>query len=121
MGQIDRSFVAIGLIWLILGMALGIYMGITGDNKYLTVHVAMLLGGFVVLSFYGLIYRAWPAMNAGPLPKLQFWLAVAGELAIAIGTIMIVNDGSVALVAIGSVAALAAAMMMSCLFVTRAH
>ncbi len=121
MGQIDRSFVVIALLWLVLGMALGIYMGIANDNKWVTVHVAMLLGGFVVLTVYGVLYRLWPAMNGGALPKAQFWLAVVGALALVIGAAIIVNNGGIALAAIGSFMALAAALLMGWLFVSRAH
>ena len=121
MGQIDRSFVAIGLIWLILGMTLGIYMGIANDNKWVTVHVAMLLGGFVVLTVYGALFRLWPAMNSGAVPKIQFWLGVTGTLLLAAGAAILVNNGGVALAAIGSFMALGAAILMAWLFFSRAH
>ena len=121
MAKIDRGFVVSGLAWLILGMILGIYMGITNDNRYVTVHVAMLLGGFVVLTFYGVLYRLWPAMNAGMIPRVQFWLAVLGAVALVIGAAMIVNNGGVALAAIGSFSAIGSAILMGWLFVTRAH
>src|SRR5690349_4483386 len=121
MEEIDRGFVVSGLGWLILGMILGIYMGITNDNQYVTVHVAMLLGGFVVLTFYGVLYRLWPAMNVGLVPRVQFWLAVLGAIALVIGATILVNNGGVALAAIGSFSAIAAAILMGWLFVTRAH
>jgi hypothetical protein len=120
MQKLDRSFVVIGLLWLVLGMALGIYMGIAGDNKYVTVHVAMLLGGFVVLTLYGLLYRLWPGMGAGGIAQAQFWLGVVGALLLVIGAAIIVNNGGVALAAAGSFMALAAALMMVWLFVTKA-
>jgi hypothetical protein len=66
MANVDRAYVTIGLAWLVLGMLLGFYMGATGDNKYLDVHVAILLGGFVVLTFYGVLYRLWPGLRADP-------------------------------------------------------
>src|SRR5215471_11931754 len=121
MGPIDRSFVVIGLLWLVLGMALGIYMGIANDNKYVTVHVAMLLGGFVVLTLYGLLYRLWPGLNAGALAKAQFWLGVLGALLLVIGAAIIVNNGGVALAAVGSFMALAAALLMVWMFATEAR
>jgi hypothetical protein len=31
-------------------------MGASGDNRFLDVHVAMLLPGFVVLTLYGALY-----------------------------------------------------------------
>ena len=44
--EIDRAYVAIALLWAIVGMLLGLYMGIAADTKLLTVHVAMMLSGF---------------------------------------------------------------------------
>jgi len=67
MAHIDRAFVGVGLAWLILGMVLGLYMGITANNQLLIVHIAMLMPGFVVLAIYGFIYRLWPALKESPL------------------------------------------------------
>ena len=63
MFEIDRAYVAMALLWAVAGMLLGLYMGIAADNKLLTVHVAMLLSGFVTLAIYGMAYRLWPAMK----------------------------------------------------------
>lgn len=119
MARIDRAFVAIGLAWLILGMLLGFYMGARGDNTYLDVHVAMLMGGFVVLTVYGLLYRLWPAMKKSSLAKAQFWIAVTGVLGIVAGTIQMVLGGGVGLVAVGSALAIVGAVLMSWLFIAR--
>ena len=33
--EIDRSYVAVALLWAVVGMLLGLYMGIVADNKLL--------------------------------------------------------------------------------------
>ena len=119
MANIDRAYVTIGLVWLILGMILGFYMGATGDNKYLNVHVAMLLGGFVVLTFYGVIYRLWPALKDGALAKAQFWIAAIASLLIPVGTILIANQMGIAVAAGGSALAIIGAVLMLWIFWSR--
>ena len=119
MAQIDRNLVAIGLGWLVLGMLLGLYMGASNDTRLLQVHVAMLMGGFVVITTYGVLYRLWPAMKTGSLAKIQFWIAVISSVGIAAGTVQrALNDG-VVLVAFASVLAIVGAVLMGWLFMTR--
>src|SRR5262245_33665287 len=93
MAQIDRAFVGVAVIWLVLGMALGLYMGITANNQMLTVHVTMVLSGFVVLAIYGMIYRLWPALKETPLAKAQFWVATIGVLGQVIGAYQFATSG----------------------------
>ena len=120
MANIDRAYVTIGLVWLLLGMLIGFYMGATGDNKYLNVHVAILLGGFVVLTFYGVIYRLWPTLKDGALARVQFWLAAIASLLIPIGASMIVNQMGSAVAAVGSALAIVSAALMLWSFWSRA-
>ena len=119
MVKIDRAFVTAGLLFLVLGMLLGFYMGASGDNKYLTVHVAILLGGFVVLTFYGVIYRLWPALKRGTLVRAQFWIALLGALTVAVGAALIANQMGVAVAAVGSAFAILGAVLMLWIFATR--
>ena len=116
MGNIDRAYVTIGLVLLVLGMLLGFYMGATGDTKYLDVHVALLLGGFVVLTIYGFMYRLWPTLKHGTIVKAQFWSAAIGALTVPVGTVMIANQMGVAVAAAGSILAIIGAVLMWWIF-----
>ena len=120
MANIDRAYVSIALAWLIAGMILGLYMGASTDNEYLDVHVAMLLGGFVVLVVYGVLYRLWPALKEGAVAKIQFWVAAAGSLGLVIGAALIVNQMGIAVAAVSSVLAIIGAILMAVQFWTRA-
>ena len=121
MAHIDRAFVGVGLIWLILGMVLGLYMGITANNQLLVVHVAMLMSGFVVLTIYGVIYRLWPALKESALAKAQFWIAVIAVLGQVIGAYQFATSGGtqIAVIASSSVLAILAGVLMAWLFLTR--
>ena len=121
MAHIDRAFVGVGLIWLILGMVLGLYMGIAANNQLLVVHVAMLMSGFVVLAIYGFIYRLWPALKESALAKAQFWIAVIAVLGQVIGAYQFATSGGtqVAVIASSSVLAILAGVLMGWLFLTK--
>ena len=121
MAQIDRAFVGVSLGWLILGMVLGLYMGITASNQLLVVHVAMLMSGFVVLAIYGVIYRLWPGLKASPLAKAQFWMAVIAVLGQVIGAYQFATSGGteIAIIASSSVLAIVAGIAMAWVFWTR--
>src|SRR5215469_15998051 len=106
MAKVDRAFVTVGLVLLLLGMLLGFYMGASGDTKYLDVHVALLLGGFVVMMTYGFLYRLWPQLKTGPLVQAQFWSAVAAALSLPVGAAMVINMMGVAVAAVGSILAI---------------
>jgi hypothetical protein len=119
MFEIDRAYVAIALLWAVAGMLLGLYMGIAADNKLLTVHVAMLLSGFVTLAIYGMAYRLWPAMKKSPLALAQFWITAIGSAGVIAGSYFFATSGSVPLAAIGSVAMIIGSALMSWLFIAR--
>jgi hypothetical protein len=121
MAQIDRAFVGVALAWLILGMALGLYMGIAANNQLLTVHITMLLPGFVVLSIYGAIYRLWPALKESGLAKAQFWIAVVAVLGQVIGAYQFAISGGteIAIIASASVLALLGGLLIGWLFLTK--
>jgi hypothetical protein len=119
MARIDRAYVTIGLALLVLAMLLGFYMGAAADNKYLNVHVALALGGFVVLTIYGVLYRLWPSLKDAVLAKAQFWSAVIGALLLPVAAAMIANQMGIAVAVVGSVLAIVGAILMLWIFWSR--
>jgi len=120
MVSFDRAFVAVGLAWLIIGMIFGLYMGATNSEQFVTVHVAMMLPGAVVLILYGMIYRGWPALNDNGLARAQFWSAVISVFGLVFGAFQFVTSGgqNIVLVASASVLAIIAALLMGWMFLT---
>jgi hypothetical protein len=119
MMSIDRAYMAIALMLLIVGEALGLYMGIGNDMRLRPVHITMVLPGFVTLALFGAMFRLWPAMKAGPLAAVQFWLGVLSTVGAVIGSYLQVTSGSIALLAVSSIVALASAVVLMWLFWTR--
>ena len=120
MAQIDRAYVGVALVMLIVGEVLGFYMGMQNDMKFRTVHIIIVLLGFVTLAIFGGLYRLWPAMKEGGLATAQFWLSVIATLGIIIGSIMQVQNGSIALLAISSALMILATLLLAWLFWDRA-
>jgi len=77
-----------GVIWIkaavayfIMGTALGIYMGASGDHVLTPVHAHFNLLGWASLALVGLIYRQFPVAGSHWMATVQFWLHNAGLLA----------------------------------------
>jgi len=118
--EIDRAYVAIALVWSVVGMLLGLYMGIAEDLKLLPVHIAMMLSGFVTLLLYGTVYRLWPALKKSPLALAQFWISAVGVAVLIVGTYFRLH-GIIALAAIGSLAMIVGAALIAWIFIAKAR
>src|SRR5262245_26327667 len=71
----DAIFISAGLICLLIGMSVGIWMGVREDILYAPAHAHLNLVGWVTLCLYGLIHRAYPSLAAAKLAPVQLWLA----------------------------------------------
>lgn len=79
-----RFFIA-GVIFALIGMSLGTYMGMAENFAYAPVHAHINLVGFVTHFLFGLYYRAEPANAEGWLPNTQFFAAILGGILLPIG------------------------------------
>ena len=120
MAQIDRAYVAIALALLIIGELLGFYMGMQNDMKWRTVHIIIVLLGFVTLGMFGALFRLWPAMKVGTLAAAQFYLTVIATAGIIVGSILQVQSGSVVVLVISSAVMIVATVLLAWLFWERA-
>jgi len=119
MANIDRAYVALALVLLLVGELLGYYMGVTSDLTYRSVHITIVLPGFVTLSIFGGLYRLWPQMKQGPLAAVQFWLGALGALGLIAGAYQIVTTGGVAVAAVAAAATILAVLLLLFLFLSR--
>lgn len=120
MPSIDRAYLLNALAWLMIGTLFGLWMGAADQLQYVTVHVAMMLPGFVTLAIYGFIYRLWPALKRHGLASAQFWLAVLFQPLLVLGSLWMVLDGSIGLAAVASVGVIIAAALLAWMFLTAA-
>ena len=120
MAQIDRAYVGIAVALLIVGELLGFYMGMMNDAKWRGVHIVIVLVGFVTIALFGALYRLWPAMKAGTLATVQFWLMLAGVFGVIVGSIVQVQNGSVVILAVSSALMIVGTLLLGWLFWERA-
>ena len=102
MKAIDTTYVAIGALWLVVGMVLGIVMGASENFTFIPVHAHINLVGFACHAVFGMAYRQWPSMKASPLAPYQFWIFVIATPVTLIGLVFTVTGGPVLPTIIGS-------------------
>ena len=74
MKGIDRLWVLTGLVFLLVGMGLGLKMAIMQDFAMHGLHAHLNLLGFVLMTLFGLCYRNWPKMQEGMLATVHYWV-----------------------------------------------
>ena len=94
-------FFIIGILFALIGMSLGTYMGITQDFLFAPVHAHINLVGWATHFLFGLYYRGEPANSKGVLPEMHFLCAVIGGILLPIGIVgAVTNDATVDLAVI---------------------
>ncbi|MGZ3240137.1 MAG: hypothetical protein ACXWJK_07050 [Burkholderiaceae bacterium] len=67
-------WIKLAILYLLLGITLGIGMGATEDFRLHAVHAHINLLGWATMALAGLIYTVFPAAGASKLAKVHFWL-----------------------------------------------
>ena len=74
MNPISSRFMRIAALWLLAGIALGIFMAASHDHSMHPVHAHFNLLGFVLPVTFAVFYRLWPAAARTRLAQVHFWL-----------------------------------------------
>lgn len=83
--NIDKKFILIGFVYLLIGMVHGLYMAYVGNYLFTVVHAhTLLVGGFLMI-LYGILHRLYASLREDKLSTLQFWLANIGAPTFAVG------------------------------------
>ncbi len=80
MANIASRFILTGVVFALIGMPLGIWMGIEQDfeNRHLHAHINLI--GWVAMMLFGLAYRAYPEAARTVLARVHYWVALLGAL-----------------------------------------
>jgi phosphoglycerol transferase MdoB-like AlkP superfamily enzyme len=89
MRSFDRHYLIWALAYAAAGMALGIYMGASGNHGQFVSHAHILLVGFVTSIIYAVIHRLWLTAPSRGFATLQFVLHQAGSLAMFSGLLLL--------------------------------
>ncbi|THD48987.1 MAG: cytochrome-c oxidase [Bradyrhizobium sp.] len=113
MKSYDSNFIAIGALWLVVGMLLGIGMGASHDFTLAPLHAHINLIGFVCHSIFGLAYRSWPGLKTSALAPYQFWIFVIAAPITLLGLYFTVTGGPELPTIVGSIAILIGAVLFA--------
>ncbi len=112
MNRMAGLFMKAAVIYGVIGLALGVYMGASHQFEHLTVHSHLGLLGWVTFSICALYYQLVPAAADLALAKAQFWTANAGLIVLAASLVFKSRGGAAdAGAGIGSVLSFAALAM----------
>lgn len=82
--NISRNFLVIGVLYLIVGICFGIYMGASDDHTLAPVHAHINLLGFTLMTLFGILYRVIPTLAGSALARWHFWLHQLGVLVLLV-------------------------------------
>ena len=85
MRGIDGLFLRAAVIYVLAGMALGIFMALSDDHTQMPTHAHMNLLGWASMALYAVVYRVWPEAARSPLAPWHFWIANLGTLLVVSG------------------------------------
>lgn len=85
MTRLSDHFLRLAVLFALIGVGLGYWMGVTHQFLLSPVHAHVNLLGWVSMFLYGLFYRAAPEAASGRLPLVHASLAILGLPLMMIG------------------------------------
>ena len=76
--RLSNRFLRLAVLFALIGMSLGYWMGATEQFAASPVHAHINLLGWVSMALYGLFYRVQPGAARGWLPAIHFWITLVG-------------------------------------------
>lgn len=121
MEKLDRNYILLGLCWVVVGMTLGIWLGITNQQNYANSHAHVGLLGFVASTLFGLLHWAYPALARSRLALWQFIIYEIGVVILVVGKFLIDGGKETILLPIGALITVAGAALMLAMFAKHGH
>lgn len=72
------NFIKVSIIYFIIGIGLGLYMGAVEEFQFTHAHAHINLLGWVSLALSGLIFKAYPVLAKNKLAMIHFWGFMVG-------------------------------------------
>lgn len=82
-------FFTSAIVYAIVGMLLGLFMGLTQDHSQRPTHAHLILIGWVTFALIGFFYHLFPTAGASRLATVHFWLAQTSFVALIIGLLLL--------------------------------
>jgi hypothetical protein len=81
----SNTFLRLGVLFALIGVSLGYWMGVTQQFGLSPVHAHINLLGWASMFLYGLFYRVFPQAGQGVAPLVHLWLSALGLPVMMIG------------------------------------
>ncbi len=79
MQGVAKNFFVLAIIYGICGLALGLFMGMSGDHVQMPAHAHIMVAGWLMSAVFAFFYHLFPAARASRLAPVHFWLtAISG-------------------------------------------
>ncbi|MGK9053379.1 hypothetical protein [Neorhizobium petrolearium] len=82
MPQLARLYFKTAIVFLIVGIAMGLQMAISGNHNVIGAHAHANLLGWVTMALFGTYYAFNPAKAGTRFASLQYWVYTAGVVVI---------------------------------------
>jgi cbb3-type cytochrome oxidase subunit 1 len=82
-------FLKTAVVYFVLAIAVGVYMGATHQLAQVPVHAHLNLLGWVSMALFALIYHAHPAAGTTKLARWHFWIHQLGLPALMVAVWMV--------------------------------
>ena len=115
MKPLPLAFFAIGIVYVLFGMAYGIHMSIQEDFTNAPAHAHLNLLGFVMGAIFAFYYHLIPAAQT-QLGWVHFGLHQVAVILMFPGVIMALNGGDQTLAKVSSLLAVAATLLFAWIF-----
>ena len=102
MGTLPNRFIATAIVFALAGMAFGIVMGIRQEFSLATVHAHWNLLGWVSMTLFGLVYKAYGTEEARGRIAAHYWVALAGNVGMPAGVLIAITRGQPGVAIAGS-------------------
>lgn len=98
-------FIRIAVVYLVIGVLMGMAMGMTRHFEYAPVHAHVNLLGWATLALAGVLYTLYPRAGGNRLAAAHFWLQNIGLPLFALGLYLVTpqNESAVPLIIVGAV------------------
>ena len=94
MPRVSAAFFATGVVFVLMGMAFGMYMGSKEDFTLATVHAHLNLVGWVTMALYGTFYALTRGTLRTGLAWTNYLLSVAGAVVMLPALAMFLSHGN---------------------------
>ena len=104
----SRLFFTVAVLYALLGMALGLHMGMSGNHEQMPTHAHIMLVGWVSSALIAYFYHHFPAAGSSSLAMGHFALHLLGSVVMVV-SLWIIYGGNTSLepgAGIGSIAVL---------------